>query len=134
MEYFIKIIKFFRNPHKEKIEQLKARYQELDELSNAAIEITDAEAYKSLQKEMKEVFFDYLSAVVVDSIYRLVPHVLIIWFISLKWQSVTLPIVDWQVNIFFAYLLSYLVFNIGQLLFDSIKAWLPKLSFFALFV
>lgn len=129
MKYFSEPLKFLRNPHRTKIESLKARYQELDELSNVAVEIADAEAYKSLQREMKEVFFDYLTAVVVDSVYKLVPHVLIIWVISLKWKSIDVPIIGWQVNILSAYLLAYLIFNFSQLLFKPIKAGLSKLGF-----
>ncbi|MDP4160560.1 MAG: hypothetical protein Q8911_12520, partial [Bacillota bacterium] len=98
----------------------------LDELSNVAVEIEDAVAYRSIQVEMKEVFFDYLTAVVVDSVYKLVPHVLIIWVISLRWQNITVPIVNWKVNILAAYLLSYFIFNLGQLLINPIRAWLSK--------
>lgn len=128
MKSFLEFLKFLRNPHRAKIEQFKERYQELDELSNVAVEIADAEAYKSLQREMKEVFFDYLTAIVVDSVYKLVPHVLIIWAISLKWKSITVPFVGWKVNILVAYLLLYLIFNVGQLLFNPIKARLSKLG------
>ena len=129
MENFSKLLKFLRNPHREKIEKLKVRYQGLDELSNVAVEIDDVVAYRSLQKEMREVFYDYLTAVVVDSVYNLVPHVLIIWVISLKWQSITVPIVNWQVNILAAYLLSYLIFNVSKLLSDPIKSGLAKIGF-----
>lgn len=129
MKYWLEFIEFLRNPHRAKIEQLKTRYQELDELSNVAVEIADAEAYWSLQREMKEVFFDYLTAVVVDSVYRLVPHVLIIWVISLKWKSITVPIVGWQVNILGAYLIAYLIFNVGLLVYKPIKARISKLFF-----
>ena len=129
MKNFSKLLKFLRSPHREKIEKLKIRYQELDDLSNVAVEIDDVAAYRSLQKEMREVFYDYLTAIVVDSVYNLVPHVLIIWVISLKWQSITVPIVDWQVNILAAYLLSYLIFNVSKLLSDPIKSGLAKIGF-----
>ncbi|SPF31869.1 conserved hypothetical protein [Candidatus Desulfosporosinus infrequens] len=124
-----KLVKFLRDPHTEKILHFKERYQELDDLSNVAVEIGNVAVYKSLQTEMKEVFFDYLSAVMVDSVYKLVPHVLIIWVISLKWQSLTVPIVNWRVNIFGAYLVSYLLYNVGQLLANPIKAKLSKSVF-----
>ncbi|SHH51401.1 hypothetical protein SAMN02745177_02719, partial [Desulforamulus hydrothermalis Lam5 = DSM 18033] len=68
----LSILRFFKNPHRQKIEDLKKRYQELDELSSVAVIIGDGAAYHSLQSEMREVFFDYLTAVVVDSIYSLV--------------------------------------------------------------
>ncbi|WP_068966866.1 hypothetical protein [Desulfosporosinus sp. BG] len=124
-----KLLKLLNNLHTKKIQHFKERYQELDDLSNVAVEIGDAAAYKSLQTEMKEVFFDYLTVVVVDSVYKLVPHVLIIWIISLKWQSITVPILNWQVNILGAYLVSYLIYNIGQLLATPIKSRLSKLGF-----
>ena len=129
MKKVSKLVKFLKDPHSEKINQHKGRYEELDDLSNVAIEIGNEAAYKSLQAEMREVFFDYLTAILVDSIYKLVPHVLIIWLISLKWPSITVPIVNWQVNILGAYLLLYVLFHIGQLLAKPIKSILqPKLG------
>lgn len=129
MKKVSELVRFLKDPHAEKVSQLKGRYEELEDLSNVAVEIGNAAVYKSLQAEMREVFFDYLTAIVVDSIYKLVPHVLIIWLISLKWQSITVPIVNWQVNILGAYLLSYLLFHIGQLLAKPIKSkLLPKLG------
>jgi len=129
MTKFSRLLKFLKDPHSEKIQQLKERYQELDDLSNVAIEIGNAAAYKSLQTEMKEVFFDYLTAVVVDSVYKLVPHVLIIWAISLKWQSITIPLVNWKVSILGVYLLTYLIFHVGQIISKPIKSKLgPKLG------
>lgn len=122
MKKIAKVINFIKNPHGNKIKQLKDKYQELDELSNVAVEISDVAAYRSLQAEMREVFFDYLTAVVVDSIYHLVPHVLIIWLISFKWQSITIPIVNWQTNILVAYLLSYLAYHIVKKITNIIRS------------
>jgi hypothetical protein len=131
MKKVSELVRFLKDPHAAKISQFKGRFEELEDLSNVAIEIGNAPAYKSLQTEMKEVFFDYLTAIVVDSIYKLVPHVLIIWLISLKWPSITVPIVNWQVNILGAYLLMYALFHIGQLLAKPIKSkLLPKLDVF----
>ncbi|SHH50379.1 hypothetical protein SAMN02745177_02703, partial [Desulforamulus hydrothermalis Lam5 = DSM 18033] len=79
-------------------------------------------AYHSLQSEMREVFFDYLTAVVVDSIYSLVPHVLIVWLVSLYVPTITIPIVNWQVSIFSAYLLAYLTFYVIKALAMSIRS------------
>lgn len=133
MKKVSELLRFLKDPHAEKISQHKGRYEELQDLSNIAVEIGNAAAYKSLQIEMKEVFFDYLTAIVVDSIYKLVPHVLIIWLISLKWPSITVPIVNWQVNILGAYLLLYATFHIGQLLAKPIKSvLLPKLGLLGL--
>ncbi len=120
------VIKCFKNPHNQKIEKLKKRYQELDELSNVAVMIGDAAAYRSLQSEMREVFFDYLTAVVVDSIYHLVPHVLIIWLISLVVPVISIPIINCQINIFAAYLIAYVTFYVGKAMITSIKSKLES--------
>ena len=129
MEKVSELLRFLRDPHARRVQKHKGRYQELDELSNVALEIGDKMAYRSLQTEMREVFFDYLTAVVVDSIYKLVPHFIIISLISLKWNSITVPIVNWQVNILAAYLLAYILFHIVQLIVKQIKRkFLPKLD------
>lgn len=120
------LVKFLKDPHTKKVQHYKERYQELDELSDVAVDIGDAEAYKSLQTEMREVFFDYLTAVVVDSIYKLVPHVLIILLISLRWPTITIPFVSWQVSIIGAYLVMYILFHLGKSLIKLIKSKLDK--------
>jgi hypothetical protein len=126
MNKFLKPIMFCRDSHTKKIQQLKERYQELDDLSNVAIEIGNAAIYKSLQTEIKEVFFDYLTITAVDSVYRLVPHVLIIWAISLKWQIITVLLINKQISILGAYLLAYLIFHIGQVLAKPLKSRLSS--------
>lgn len=113
-------IKHLRDPHAKKAKELKDQYQELDELSNVAVEIGDVAAYRSLQSEMREVFFDYLTAVVVDSIYHMVPYVLIIWLISLKWNSITVPFINKEVDVFAAYLFAYMVYHLGKMIAGSI--------------
>ena len=130
MTKFSELVKFLKDPHTEKIQKFKEQYQELDELSDVSVQIGDAIAYKSLQAEMKEVFFDYLTAVAIDSIYKLVPHVLIIWVISLKWPNITIPFVNWQVGILGAYLVVYFLFHIGKWLVKPIKTKLCKLGLF----
>ncbi|AQS60521.1 hypothetical protein B0537_06030 [Desulforamulus ferrireducens] len=119
---FSKLVNFFKNPHGEKIQRLKERYQELDELSNVAVKIGDGAAYRSLQAEMREVFFDYLTAIVVDSIYSLVPHVIIICIISLKWPTVTLPLVNWEISIFAGYFVCYISYYLSKGILGFLKS------------
>lgn len=129
MKKVLEFMKSLRDPHAQRIQKHKGRYQELDELSNVALEIGDKIAYKSLQTEMREVFFEYLTAIVVDSIYKLVPHFLLIAIIGFKWKTITVPIVNWEVNILAAYILLYISFHIGQLIVKQIKKkFLPKLE------
>lgn len=128
MEYNLKkILKVLKDPHTEKVQLHKERYQELDALSNVAIEIGDGAAYRSLQSEMREVFFDYLTAIVVDSVYKLVPHVLIICLISLKWSTVRIPLTNWQISIFGIYLLAYFTFHVMKMMVKPLKMQLAKL-------
>ena len=131
MTKLFELLKFFKDPHTGKIQKFKDQYQELDELSNVSVQIGDVVAYKSLQAEMKEVFFDYLTAVAVDSIYKLVPHVLIIWVISLKWPNITIPFLNWQVSILGAYLVAYFVLNVGKWIVKPIKNRLSKSGLFS---
>ena len=114
MDKVISLLKALKDPHGKKIKRLKKQYQELDELSNVAVEIGDVAAYRSLQTEMREVFFDYLTAIAVDAIYSLLPHILIIWLISMKWKTITLPVVDWEIHIFAAYLMAYVLFYFAK--------------------
>ncbi|MEW6698106.1 MAG: hypothetical protein ACOY35_00770 [Bacillota bacterium] len=121
MQRIVGLFNYLRNPHGHKIEQHKKRYQELDELSNVAVQIGDAAAYRSLQAEMREVFFDYLTAVAVNTIYNLIPHVLIIWLISLVVPTITIPLVNWEIHIFAAYLLAYLTYFLSTWVLRFIK-------------
>ncbi|SHK85475.1 hypothetical protein [Desulforamulus aeronauticus] len=123
-----KLMAFLKDPHGAKIKRLKERYQELNELSNVATEIGDGAAYRSLQVEMREVFFDYLTAVAVDSIYSLVPHVLIVWIISLKWPTITLPLVSWEINTFAGYFACYIFYYLAKGVFGYLKARLTTKS------
>lgn len=132
MKKVSELVKLLKDPNTKKVQQYKERYQELDELSDVAVEIGDAVAYKSLQAEMREVFFDYLTIVAVDSMYKLVPHVLIIWIISMKWPTIKIPFVNWQVSILGAYLVSYILFYVGKRLLKPIKARLFKSGSFGL--
>ncbi|ABO49797.1 conserved hypothetical protein [Desulforamulus reducens MI-1] len=121
MNAISRLIGYFKNPHGQRIQKLKERYQELDELSNVAVTIEDRTAYRSLQAEMREVFFDYLTAIVVDSIYRLVPHLLVLWIISFILPTINIPLINWQVNIFAFYFLAYFTYYIGGWLIKPVK-------------
>ncbi len=132
MKKVSELVRFLKDPHSKKVQYYKERYQELDDLSQEAVEMGDVIAYRSIEVEMREVFFDYLTAVVVDSIYRLVPYVLIIWIISLKWPTITIPFANRQVDVFGAFLVSYLLYHVGKGLVKPIKSKLCKLGLFGL--
>lgn len=111
MNTMLKIVHFLRDPHSKKIQLHKERYQELDELAKVAVDINDPEAYKSLQAEMREVFFDYLTSLGMDAIYKFSPHLILACLISLKFRTIMIPLFNWQVNTVFAYLCLYFLFH-----------------------
>lgn len=122
MQIFKRIFNYLKDPHGKRVQELKDHYRELDELSNIAVEIGDVNAYRSLQIEMRQVFFEYLTASVVDTIYRLAPYVIIICLISIKWKTVTVPLINWEIATFGAFLLGYLVSLLGRWMFSYIKS------------
>lgn len=128
MKLLSRIISLFRDPHGKKIKGLKSHYQELDELSDIAVKMGDITAYKSLQAEMREVFFDYLTATVVDSIYRLVPHMLLIWIVSIFIPTINIPLINWQVNIFALYFLAYFTYYIGGWVLNHVQLFINTKS------
>ncbi|HHY25237.1 MAG TPA: hypothetical protein GX523_00540 [Desulfitobacterium dehalogenans] len=107
-----KLLNFLKDPHSQKIQQHKKRYQELDELLKVAVDIKDAAAFKSIQAEMREVFFEYLTALGVDSLYKFSPHLVLACLISLKFETITVPLFNWQISTVFAYLGLYFLFHL----------------------
>lgn len=126
MEHVSELVKFLKDPHSKKIQQYKERYLELDELSLVAIDIQDEAAYKSIQVEMREVFFDFLTASVVDSIYKLFPHAIIVCLLSLKFPTVNIPLINWQADILLAYIAMYLLFRVIKSVVKTIRTRLKK--------
>lgn len=90
MEVLLKFVKWLKAPHGKKMEKLKSRYKDLNDLSQVAVEIGDEAAYRSLQSEMKEVFFEIFSLSIIDGIYWLLPHVLFITVLSVRFSMISL--------------------------------------------
>ncbi|SHN81785.1 hypothetical protein [Desulfitobacterium chlororespirans] len=108
----LRFLNFLKDPHSQKIQQHKQRYQELDQLLKVAADIQDAAAYKSVEAEMREVFFEYLTALGIDSLYKFSPHLVLACLISLKFKTITIPLFDWSINTVFAYLGMYFLFHL----------------------
>lgn len=90
MSTFFKFVKWLKAPHRNKMEKLKSRYKDLNDLSQVAVEIGDEAAYRSLQSEVKEVFFDIFSLAIVEGLYSLLPHILLITVLSMRFNIITL--------------------------------------------
>lgn len=90
MSTFLKLVEWLKAPYKKKMEGLKSRYKDLNDLSQVAVEIGDEAAYHSLQSEMKEVFFEIFSLSIVEGIYWLLPHVLLMAALSIRFNVITL--------------------------------------------
>ena len=90
MDVLLKLLKWLKDPHRKKMEGLKSRYKDLNDLSQVAVEIGDEAAYRSLQLEMKEVFFEIFSFSIIDGLYWLLPHVLFITVLSLRFSMIHL--------------------------------------------
>ncbi|TWH55997.1 hypothetical protein DesLBE_0181 [Desulfitobacterium sp. LBE] len=108
----LKFLNFLKDPHSRKIQQHRQRYQELDELLKVAVDLKDAAAYKSVEVEMKEVFFEYLTALGIDSLYKFSPHLVLACLISLKFKTITIPLFNGPINTVFAYLGMYFLFHL----------------------
>ena len=90
MDILLKLVKWLKDPHRKKMEGLKARYEDLHDLSQVAVEIGDEAAYRSLQLEMKEVFFEIFSFSIIEGLYWMLPHVLFITALNLRFSIISL--------------------------------------------
>lgn len=79
------------HPHRERQEKLISRMAEYRELSSLALESDHKVMYSLLQREMNEIFCEYLTWCFLDGIGFLIPHILIMWLISLRFPVVVLP-------------------------------------------
>jgi len=79
------------HPHREKQEKLLARMAEYRELSSLALESDNEAMYSLLQRELNEMFCEYLTWCFLDGIGYLIPHALVMWLISLRFPVLNLP-------------------------------------------
>lgn len=88
-------------PQRVKIDKLRNRLKELQELSHLALLMGDEGAYGALQAEMREVFLEMLPLLFLEFIAWLLPHVLVITVLSYVWKTVT--ILGYSIHIAFWY-------------------------------
>lgn len=79
------------HPHRKKQEKLMSRMVEYRELASLAYENENQAMYSLLQRELNEMFCEYLTWAFLDGIGFLIPHVFIMGLISLWLPDFTLP-------------------------------------------
>lgn len=79
------------HPNREQQEEIMARLGEFKELSTAAVQLGDQQAYKNLQVEMNQMFMKYMVTVVFDSLRFLLPHFVMMWLLSINFRFINLP-------------------------------------------
>jgi hypothetical protein len=79
------------HPHRKKQEKLISRMTEYRELASLAFENENRAMYSLLQRELNEMFCEYLAWAFLDGIGFLIPHFLIMGLISLWLPYLILP-------------------------------------------
>ncbi|KLU60218.1 hypothetical protein CEB3_c36490 [Peptococcaceae bacterium CEB3] len=92
MKAWLGMINKFLHPHQKKQEKLLARLAEYRDLSSLALESESKLMYSLLQREMNEVFCEYLTLAFLDGIGFLIPHVLVLWLINFRFPYLVLPL------------------------------------------
>ena len=87
----LKFIDKILHPHRKKQEKLMSRMSEYRELASLAYEHDNKDMYKLLQRELNEMFCEYLTWSFLDGVGFLIPHFLVMGFISLWLPYFTLP-------------------------------------------
>lgn len=123
MGKWMKRVECLLHPHRDRQERLMSRIMELRELSAVAAEIGDRAVYNMLQRQMNEMFCQYLAFAFLDGVGLLIPHVLFMWLLSLRFRIITLPFdlpgLGSQLNIIIWYPISVLIFYL-------IRRWFKK--------
>ncbi|HHW43208.1 hypothetical protein GFC01_11325 [Desulfofundulus thermobenzoicus] len=110
MNKWLERINRLLHPHRARQEKLMSRMTEYRELSSLAMEIGDRTTYAMLQREMNEMFCEYLAWCFLDGIGFLIPHALFMWLLSLKFRVISLPAIGSEVNIIIWYPLLAIMF------------------------
>ncbi|WP_088226020.1 hypothetical protein [Desulfosporosinus sp. FKB] len=106
------------HPHRKKQDKLMARMVEYRELASLAYEHDNKDMYTLLQRELNEMFCEYLSWSFLDGIGFLIPHFFIMGFISLWLPYFTLPfdlpVIGNHVSVIIWYPLVMIAYYVGR--------------------
>lgn len=118
MNVWIKMIDKILHPHRGKQEKLMSRMVEYRELSSLALESENRVMYSLLQREMNEMFCEYLTWCFLDGIGYLIPHALVMWLISARFPYFTfpfdLPLIGNQVSVIVWYPLAMILYYVTR--------------------
>lgn len=98
---FTLIAGIFKNPHKAKKERLLEELEHYNDLSRTAVEIGDYDAYKAIQMQIRDKYWELLSTSMCDALVFILPHVIIMWLLSLKFRYITVFGVNIEVIIWY---------------------------------
>lgn len=111
------------HPHRAKQAELMARIKELRELSVIATDAGMPEMYQSLNREANELLMEYFVLSFLEGIRFLLPHVVAIWLLSIKFSIITLPVslpgIGNQIGIIAWYPLCAIAYYIGKKYFKK---------------
>lgn len=106
------------HPYSDKQEETMSRIKELKELSVIATEAGMPGMYQSLNREANELLMQYLVYAFFDGIRFLLPHVVAIWLLSIKFSIINLPLslpgIGNQIGIIAWYPLCVIGYYIGK--------------------
>jgi len=94
------------HPHQTRQEEAMTRLREYRELSSLALESGNEAIYFCLQRDMNQAIMEFLTWCFLDGIGSLIPHVAVMWLISLwipairlafslPWFGNQLPVIAW---------------------------------------
>lgn len=77
-----------------------------------AVKLGDADAYQALQVRIKDTYWEMMSASFLDAFIYLLPHVLIISLLSIKFR--TIHILGLNIDVLLYYVLAIILFKVGK--------------------
>ncbi|WP_031515237.1 hypothetical protein [Desulfofalx alkaliphila] len=80
----------FYNPHKLKKERLVSELRHYNELSTTALQLGDYESYQAVQSKIRDTFWELMAASFCDAMLFILPHVIIMWLLSIKFKHIYL--------------------------------------------
>ena len=78
------------HPHRARQKEALGKLLEYRELSSLALESGNEAIYSYLQKEMNQTFMEFLIWCFLDGIGSMIPHVAVMWLLSLWMPSIPL--------------------------------------------
>ena len=114
------------NPHSGKVQELKEKLNNYQELSVTASELGNAEAFTAVQTLYRETYMELMTISFCESLYSLLPHILCIWLLSFMFGPLVIGnykigILLWYPAIIISYKLIHKKFKVSVSKNDTIR-------------